>query len=78
MSKHKVARKVASSRGAYDDRIELEDWLEEAHPEVFKQFQAIRDIERSVQPAYDDVEYHQQVREEFMQVYKEWKGRQVK
>lgn len=45
---HKIAKKVASNSPRQSDRIYLADWLEEAHPEVFKQYQAIKDIEDAV------------------------------
>ena len=65
---------------SYDDPIILEDWLAEAHPEVFKQYQAVRDIERSIENAYspDDLEAHRALHEEFLEAYKIWKGKKVK
>lgn len=45
---HKVAKKVASSSPRQSKRIYLADWLEQAYPEVFEQYQAIKDIEDAV------------------------------
>ena len=46
---HKVAKKVASNRAEPQPRrIYLADWLREAHPEVYEQYCAIKDIEESV------------------------------
>lgn len=46
MTKHKVARKVASnSSPPTNNRIKLGDWLRDAYPEVWEQYSAIKDLE---------------------------------
>lgn len=78
MAKHKVARKVASNSREYNPNrqppIVLRDWLEESHPEVFKQYLAIKDLEQSVD---DDIDYRYQkaINQAFMDSYKYFKGK---
>jgi hypothetical protein len=51
MTKHKVARKVAgNSTPPTNNRIKLGDWIREAHPEVWEQYCAIKDLEDAVEP----------------------------
>jgi hypothetical protein len=46
---HKVAKKQASNRAEpQPTRIHLADWLKEAYPDIYNQYEAVRDIEESV------------------------------
>lgn len=47
----KVAKKMASNRESSTGRIYLADWLREAHPDIYKQYEVIKDIEESVEMA---------------------------
>jgi len=47
MTKHKVARKVASNSTPTNNRIKLADWIKESHPEVWEQYCAIKDLEEA-------------------------------
>jgi GrpB-like predicted nucleotidyltransferase (UPF0157 family) len=50
MTKHKIARKVASnSSPPSNNRIKLGDWLRDAYPEVWEQYCAIKDLEDAVE-----------------------------
>jgi len=49
---HKVAKKVASNRAEPQPRrIYLADWLREAYPDIYNQYEAVKDIEESVMDA---------------------------
>jgi hypothetical protein len=65
MTKHKVAKKVASSRSVGRDILNIFDWLEEVNPELLKQFNAIKDLEESVMA--DELRIAKQERMEFIQ-----------
>ena len=46
---HKVAKKVASNKpSSQPRRIYLADWLKEAYPDIYNQYEAVKDIEESV------------------------------
>jgi len=50
MAKHKIARKVASnSSPPTNNRIKLVDWIQEAYPEVWQEYCAIKDLEDAVE-----------------------------
>lgn len=38
------------------DAFELMQWLSVMHPEIFKQWVAVKDVERSVEDDYEEVE----------------------
>jgi hypothetical protein len=48
LANEKLEEKIHTMRELFEDSpaINLYDWLLEAHPEVFKQWQSIYDIER--------------------------------
>ena len=49
---HKVAKKVASNKpSSQPRRIYLADWLREAYPDIYNQYEAVKDIEESVMDA---------------------------
>ena len=59
MAKSKVASKVANtSPPMRSTRIKLGDWVQEAYPEVWEQYCAIKDLEESVEQT--DLQIHYQ------------------
>lgn len=74
MAKHKIARKVAGNSDRHvSGKINIFDWLQEAYPEVYEQYKAVKDIERSVE--FDDLKMHRDLHEQFLEQYKIWKGK---
>lgn len=58
MTKHKIARKVASNKSpTTNNTIMLEDWIKEAYPEIWGQYRAIKDLEDAVEPPDLDIEH---------------------
>lgn len=61
MTKHKIARKVASNKSPpSNNRIKLGDWIKEAHPEVWEQYCAIKDLEDAVEPPDLTLQHYQE------------------
>lgn len=61
MAKHKVAKKVASNSPHQSDRIYLADWLRDAYPEIYDQYNAIKDLEESVEQSDMELHYQAQI-----------------